>query len=53
MDPVFAISVGAAAAFVRIRREEREKGHSMDQSIDALKRRTDLAWKETKLALGL
>jgi hypothetical protein len=35
-----------AAAVVRIRREEKEKGRTMDQTIETLKRRTDIAWKE-------
>ncbi|KAI9711221.1 MAG: hypothetical protein M1820_002208 [Bogoriella megaspora] len=39
LDPVFAIAIGLAAAGVRIRREEREEGHSMNETFDAGKRR--------------
>ncbi|KAI5368037.1 putative non-classical export protein [Septoria linicola] len=42
IDPIFAVSVGFAAAAVRINREEKEKGHTTQQTIDALKRRTGL-----------
>jgi hypothetical protein len=45
LDPIFAISIGLAAAFTRINREEKEKGRSTTQSMDALKRRWNLAWQ--------
>ncbi|KAA8911336.1 hypothetical protein FN846DRAFT_904462 [Sphaerosporella brunnea] len=38
-DPVFALFIGSAAAAVRIRREEREKGRD---ALETLKRR--VAW---------
>lgn len=48
LDPVFAISIGLAAAFTRINREEKEKGRTTQESIDVLKRRWTLAWHEEK-----
>lgn len=45
LDPLFAISIGLAAAFTRINREEKEKGRSTQESIDVLKRRWSLAWQ--------
>lgn len=42
LDPVFAIAIGAAAAFSRISREEREKGRDMGQSLEVFKRRFGL-----------
>ena len=42
LDPIFAIGIGLAAAGVRIRREERGKGHTMDETIEAGKRRLKL-----------
>jgi hypothetical protein len=44
LDPVFAISIGLAAAFTRINREEKEKGRSTQESLDVFRRRWDLAW---------
>ena len=38
LDPVFAITIGVSAAAVRIRREEKEKGHSVEDSVRALRR---------------
>ena len=45
LDPIFAISIGLAAAFTRINREEKEKGRSTQESLDVLKRRWSLAWQ--------
>ncbi|OAL01760.1 hypothetical protein IQ06DRAFT_219470 [Phaeosphaeriaceae sp. SRC1lsM3a] len=45
LDPIFAISIGLAAAATRINREEKEKGRSTAQSMDILKRRWNLAWQ--------
>lgn len=45
LDPLFAISIGLAAAFTRINREEKERGRSSPESIDVLKRRWNLAWQ--------
>lgn len=46
LDPIFAVSVGVAAAVVRINREEKEKGKSFEQSKESLRKRTALAWRE-------
>jgi hypothetical protein len=46
LDPIFAVSVGVAAAVVRINREEKEKGKSFEGSKASLGRRAALAWKE-------
>ncbi|KAK5120052.1 hypothetical protein LTR85_006533 [Meristemomyces frigidus] len=40
IDPVFAMGVGIAAAAVRINREEKEKGHSTQETLNTFKRRT-------------
>jgi hypothetical protein len=48
LDPIFALSIGLAAAATRINREEREKGRSTTQSMDVLKRRWNLAWQDDK-----
>ncbi|TKA24041.1 hypothetical protein B0A50_06932 [Salinomyces thailandicus] len=42
IDPIFATSIGVAAAYVRINREEKEKGRSTEQTIESLKRRVNL-----------
>ncbi|KAF2207010.1 hypothetical protein CERZMDRAFT_102858 [Cercospora zeae-maydis SCOH1-5] len=44
IDPIFAVSVGITAAVVRINREEKEKGRTTQQTLDALKRRTQLVF---------
>ncbi|KAF2182779.1 hypothetical protein K469DRAFT_220143 [Zopfia rhizophila CBS 207.26] len=43
IDPIFAISIGVAAALTRINREEKEKGHTTSETIDIFKRRVGLA----------
>lgn len=49
LDPIFALSIGVAAAAVRINREEKEKGRSREQTVESLKRRINLALgRETK-----
>ncbi|SMQ47956.1 unnamed protein product [Zymoseptoria tritici ST99CH_1A5] len=40
IDPIFAMSVGAAAVVVRVNREEKEKGRTTEETIASLKRRT-------------
>jgi hypothetical protein len=45
LDPIFAISIGLAAAVTRINREEKEKGRSTQETIDVFKRRWALAWQ--------
>ncbi|KAH7073539.1 hypothetical protein BKA63DRAFT_35364 [Paraphoma chrysanthemicola] len=45
LDPIFAISIGLAAAVTRINREEKEKGRSTSESMDVLRRRWTLAWQ--------
>ena len=41
-DPVYALAIGAGAAVVRIRREEKEKGRSAQDTMDNLRRRVDI-----------
>ncbi|KAK4455496.1 hypothetical protein QBC34DRAFT_374330 [Podospora aff. communis PSN243] len=38
-DPIFALAIGIAAAAVRINREEKEKGMTTQQTIEAARRR--------------
>ncbi|KAF2033466.1 hypothetical protein EK21DRAFT_58491 [Setomelanomma holmii] len=45
LDPIFAVSIGLAAAVTRINREEKEKERSTAESMDALRRRWNLAWQ--------
>jgi len=55
MDPIFAMSVGVAAAAVRINREEKEKGKSTQQSIEDAKRRWNMLFEkdeEVKSTIG-
>lgn len=44
IDPIFAVSIGIAAAAVRINREEKEQGRSTTQSYESLKRRIAMVW---------
>lgn len=44
LDPVFAVSIGVAAAVVRINKDEKAKGNSTEQIIDTLKRRLALLY---------
>jgi len=37
-DPVFALAIGVSAAAVRINREEKEKGMTTQQTIEAARR---------------
>ena len=39
LDPIFALSIGLAAAATRIRREEKEQGRTDAQTWEALRRR--------------
>lgn len=52
LDPIFAMSIGIAAAAVRIKREEKEKGRDVGQSFEAFKSRWALVidgdWGEGK-----
>lgn len=48
IDPIFAVSVGTIAAVVRIKREEKEKGQTTEQTIASLKRRTKALFEQTK-----
>ncbi|KXX77667.1 Non-classical export protein 1 [Madurella mycetomatis] len=38
-DPIFAVFIGVSAAAVRINREEKEKGRTTQEIIDAARRR--------------
>lgn len=44
IDPIFAIGVGLAAALVRIRREENERGKTLQDTMNSVRHRFDLAW---------
>lgn len=37
-DPVFALVIGVAAAATRINREEKEKGRTTQETVDAARR---------------
>lgn len=38
-DPIFAVVIGLGAAATRINREEKEKGKTMQETLQSLKRR--------------
>jgi len=42
------VSIGVAAAVVRINREEKEKGRSTQQTMDSLRRRTSKLFEKEK-----
>lgn len=56
IDPIFATSVGVAAAVVRINREEKEKGRTTEQSIEMFRKRVNMVMEksgeESKVAAG-
>ncbi|KAK6498597.1 hypothetical protein TWF481_011181 [Arthrobotrys musiformis] len=41
-DPIFAVFIGSTAAFLRIRREEQDKGRPFNQLWPTLRRRAGL-----------
>lgn len=43
------MAIGIAAAGVRINREEKEKGHSRQQTMECLKRRVDMVFEKTEM----
>lgn len=45
LDPIFAVSIGLAAAATRIHREEKDKGRTAGQTVDVFKRRAALWWE--------
>ncbi|KAK3989818.1 hypothetical protein QBC44DRAFT_369629 [Cladorrhinum sp. PSN332] len=45
-DPIFAVFIGAAAAATRINREEKEKGRTTQETLDALRRYATWLFKE-------
>lgn len=51
-DPIFALSIGFTAAAVKINREEKEKGRTTEQTMEALKRRTSRLVFGTTAAAG-
>ncbi|GAB1738064.1 hypothetical protein NU219Hw_g2571t1 [Hortaea werneckii] len=56
IDPIFATSVGVAAAVVRINREEKEKGRTTEQSVETFRKRVNMfmekSGEEGKVAAG-
>lgn len=42
MDPIFAVAIGLGAAVTRINREEKEKGKTRNEIIDAALRYVEL-----------
>lgn len=37
-DPIFAVFIGVSAAVTRVNREEKEKGRTTKETLDALQR---------------
>lgn len=50
IDPIFALSVGVAAACVRINREEKEKSKTTQETIESLRRRWALVFEKRDAA---
>ncbi|KAK5703031.1 hypothetical protein LTR97_003977 [Elasticomyces elasticus] len=46
IDPLYAVFIGAGAAAVRIRREEKEKGRDVSQSVESLKERMNILFEK-------
>ncbi|KAK5730340.1 hypothetical protein LTR15_000277 [Elasticomyces elasticus] len=46
IDPLYAVFIGAGAAAVRIRREEKEKGRDVSQSVESLKKRMNILFEK-------
>ncbi|KAL2265425.1 hypothetical protein VTJ83DRAFT_6525 [Remersonia thermophila] len=46
-DPIFAVFIGISAAALRINREEKEKGRTTQETIEALRRRIAYHLKST------
>lgn len=42
-DPIFAVVIGLSAAALRINREEKDKGRSTQETIEAARRRLGFA----------
>ncbi|KAH8899577.1 hypothetical protein GQ53DRAFT_816700 [Thozetella sp. PMI_491] len=42
-DPIFAVAMGVSAAVIRINREEKAKGKSTSDTIEAARRRLGLS----------
>ncbi|KAB5585828.1 hypothetical protein GE09DRAFT_39825 [Coniochaeta sp. 2T2.1] len=47
-DPIFALAIGLGAAAMRINREEKEKGKTTAEILEAGKRRLGLSSKQTQ-----
>ncbi|KAL1841042.1 hypothetical protein VTJ49DRAFT_7473 [Mycothermus thermophilus] len=47
VDPIFAVFIGVSAAALRINREEKEKGRTTQETIEALRRRIGYHLKST------
>jgi hypothetical protein len=45
LDPLFAITIGLAAAVTRIQREEKEQGRGTAETVDVFKRRFNIWWE--------
>ncbi|KAK4963170.1 hypothetical protein LTR10_000798 [Elasticomyces elasticus] len=46
IDPLYAVFIGAGAAAVRIRREEKEKGRNTSDSVESLKQRVQMLFEK-------
>jgi hypothetical protein len=46
LDPLFAVSIGVTAATLRIRKDEKQKGRTTKETLEALKTRPKLALKQ-------
>ncbi|TKA73124.1 hypothetical protein B0A55_06259 [Friedmanniomyces simplex] len=52
IDPLYAVFIGAGAAAVRIRREEKEKGRTVAGSVEGLKKRVGLLFEGDEVGVG-
>ncbi|KAK0939840.1 hypothetical protein LTR29_008577 [Friedmanniomyces endolithicus] len=46
IDPLYAVFIGAGAATVRIRREEKAQGRSVEESVESVRRRVGMLFEK-------
>ncbi|KAK0849322.1 hypothetical protein LTS02_013663, partial [Friedmanniomyces endolithicus] len=49
IDPLYAVFIGAGAATVRIRREEKAEGRSVGESVESVRRRVGMLFEKEEV----
>ena len=52
IDPIYAVFIGAGAAAVRIRREEKAQGRSVEESVESVRRRVGMLFEKEDEVVG-